>query len=64
VIVASMCPSVVSVSELGLARSVYKNNDRRAEIKRQVNEQLGSKLLEEKSYSKSAAADVASEIKA
>lgn len=33
-----------------LARSVYKNNDRRAEIKRQINELLGSRLKEEKSY--------------
>ena len=33
-----------------LARSVYKNNDRRAALKRAVNEQLGSGIIEEKSY--------------
>jgi hypothetical protein len=33
-----------------LARSVYKTNDRRAALKRQVNELLGSHLVEEKSY--------------
>jgi hypothetical protein len=34
-----------------LARSVYRHNDRRAEIKRAINLQLGSTLIEEKSYS-------------
>jgi hypothetical protein len=33
-----------------LARSVYKQNDRRATLKRQINELLGSKIVEEKSY--------------
>jgi len=33
-----------------LARSVYKNNDRRAELKREINVLLGSRLSEEKSY--------------
>jgi hypothetical protein len=33
-----------------LARSVYKQNDRRAAIKRQINLALGSDLIEEKSY--------------
>jgi hypothetical protein len=33
-----------------LARGVYLNNDRRAEIKRAINELLGSRLSEEKSY--------------
>jgi tetratricopeptide (TPR) repeat protein len=33
-----------------LARSVYKMNDRRAALKRRVNELLGSHLVEEKSY--------------
>lgn len=33
-----------------LARSVYINNDERARIKRQINEQLGSTIVEEKSY--------------
>ncbi|PKL95605.1 MAG: hypothetical protein CVV18_04830, partial [Gammaproteobacteria bacterium HGW-Gammaproteobacteria-8] len=33
-----------------LARSVYRTNDRRAAIKRQINEQLGSTIVEEKSY--------------
>jgi len=34
-----------------LARSIYKSNDRRAALKREINELLGSRLLEEKSYS-------------
>jgi hypothetical protein len=36
-----------------LARSVYQLNDRRASIKRQINETLGSRLMEEKSYEES-----------
>ncbi len=32
------------------ARSVYFTNDRRAELKRMINEQTGSDLREEKSY--------------
>ena len=33
-----------------LARSVYWQNDRRARVKRQINDLLGSRLVEEKSY--------------
>ncbi|MGI9536176.1 MAG: DUF6165 family protein [Desulfocapsaceae bacterium] len=33
-----------------LARSVYKTNDKRAEIKFRINQLLGSELIEEKSY--------------
>lgn len=33
-----------------LARSVYKNNDKRSELKRDINTVLNSKLVEEKSY--------------
>jgi tetratricopeptide (TPR) repeat protein len=33
-----------------LARSVYRTNDRRAELKRAINDELGSRLVEEKSY--------------
>ena len=33
-----------------LARSVYRQNDRRAFVKRKINELLGSTLVEEKSY--------------
>jgi hypothetical protein len=33
-----------------LARSVYITNDKRAELKREVNAALGSGLIEEKSY--------------
>lgn len=33
-----------------LARAVYRTNDRRAALKRQLNEALGSDLVEEKSY--------------
>jgi len=34
-----------------IARSVYLTNDRRSEVKRQINRLLGSSLVEEKSYS-------------
>jgi hypothetical protein len=33
-----------------LARRVYRDNDRRAHIKRQINELTGSDIIEEKSY--------------
>ncbi len=33
-----------------MARTVYRNNDRRAELKRAINLHLGSRLVEEKSY--------------
>ncbi len=39
-----------------LARSVYRTNDRRAAVKRRINERLGSTLIEEKSYAGSASA--------
>lgn len=35
---------------IALARSVYRTNDRRAAIKRRINDLLGSDLIEEKSY--------------
>jgi hypothetical protein len=35
---------------VALARRVYKENDRRAAIKRRINEAAGSELVEEKSY--------------
>lgn len=35
---------------VALARSVYQQNDRRAAIKRAINEATGSPLVEEKSY--------------
>jgi Family of unknown function (DUF6165) len=35
---------------VALARSVYRTNDKRAAIKRRIDELLGSDLLEEKSY--------------
>lgn len=35
---------------IDLARSVYKQNDQRALLKRLLNEKLGSELVEEKSY--------------
>jgi tetratricopeptide (TPR) repeat protein len=35
---------------IDLARSVYRTNDRRAALKRRVNDLLGSHLVEEKSY--------------
>ena len=33
-----------------LARSVYRENDRRAQVKREINVLLGSQLMEEKAY--------------
>lgn len=38
-----------------LARSVYKTNDRRAALKKQINELTGSAVVEEKSYGGGAA---------
>jgi len=35
-----------------LARSVYHQNDRRAALKRHINDLLGSKIIEEKEYVK------------
>lgn len=35
---------------IALARSVYRENDRRAAIKRRINEATGSEIVEEKSY--------------
>ncbi len=35
---------------IALARSVYRRNDERAAIKRQINDLLGSEIIEEKSY--------------
>jgi hypothetical protein len=35
---------------VALARSVYRHNDRRAEVKRAINERTGSRLVEQKSY--------------
>jgi hypothetical protein len=35
---------------VGTARAIHRNNDRRAEIKRQINLLSGSSLVEEKSY--------------
>ncbi len=34
------------------ARAVYFTNDKRSEVKRQINELTGSDLMEEKSYQK------------
>lgn len=38
-------------SFIELARSVYINNDLRAQLKRRINDVTGSELVEEKSYS-------------
>jgi hypothetical protein len=35
---------------LALARSIYRHNDKRAALKRAINEACGSALMEEKSY--------------
>ena len=39
-----------SATFIELARSVYRLNDRRAELKRELNSRLGSELVEEKIY--------------
>lgn len=39
-------------SFVALARSVYRTNDKRAALKRQINDLLGSAIVEEKSYAK------------
>jgi hypothetical protein len=39
---------------IGLARSVYKTNDQRAALKKELNTLLQSELVEEKSYAPSA----------
>lgn len=44
-----------------LARRVYLTNDRRAELKRQLNVMLGSDLVEEKSYAPYASAQRATD---
>lgn len=35
---------------VALARDVYRTNDRRAALKRRINQAMGSELVEEKSY--------------
>ena len=35
---------------IGLARAVYRENDRRAALKRRINQLTGSEIVEEKSY--------------
>jgi predicted RNA-binding protein with EMAP domain len=40
-----------SLSFVGMARSVYLLNDKRASLKKKINITYGSKLIEEKSYS-------------
>lgn len=35
-----------------LARSIYQLNDKRAKVKREINEKYGSNIVEEKSYEK------------
>jgi hypothetical protein len=37
---------------IALARAVYRTNDRRAALKREINTLLGSALIEEKSYTR------------
>jgi hypothetical protein len=37
---------------ISLARDIYHNNDKRAEIKREINLKYGSDIIEEKSYEK------------
>ncbi len=35
---------------IALARSIYRMNDKRADLKRRINKSLGSPIIEEKSY--------------
>ncbi len=42
-----------------LARAVYRTNDQRAAVKRTINQKLGSRLVEEKSYQDYGAPDMA-----
>ena len=46
------CEAAQDFSErfIELARSVYRENDQRAELKRRISQACGSCLLEEKSY--------------
>lgn len=44
---------------IALARAVYQTNDRRAAIKKRINELFGSTLVEEKSYGTGTAKDEA-----
>lgn len=39
-------------SFIELARAVYLTNDRRTDVKRQINQLVGSRLVEEKSYAR------------
>ena len=41
---------IKGVRSVAAARAIYAHNDRRAEVKRRINELLGSDLIEEKSY--------------
>jgi len=45
-------PLIFGPQFVQLARSVYRQNDRRATLKRQINELLGSKIIEEKAYAR------------
>jgi len=47
--------AVFGAAFVELARSVYKKNDRRAALKRAINLQLRSELVEEKSYCETSA---------
>ena len=40
----------LAINIVELAREVYKTNDTRAALQREINELLGSRLIEEKSY--------------
>ena len=44
------CEAAFDSGFVELARSVYRHNDRRAVVKRRINELTGSELVEEKSY--------------
>lgn len=41
---------------VALARDIYRNNDRRAALKREVNNLLGSRIVEQKAYTQYARA--------
>ena len=44
------CAGLFDSRFIELSRGVYRNNDRRAVLKRRINELTGSEIVEEKSY--------------
>ena len=49
---AALLEHVFDAAFVALARDVYRTNDQRMSIKREINDLLGSDLVEEKEYQK------------